>query len=317
MATRFTILDWGKQTGDAATIGVTQKLAGGNAVLEVLPFQTTGLVHPYIVESALPTVAFRGLNEAFSESVALILPQAEILKPLGGKNKTDEVLASTNPRLRAQQDLMYVKAQGRQYAFNFFSGDSGAQPREWDGLARRLSGAQVISAGATDNGMDLATAAVVDKFDEMLDQLSGGDPENTKIFMSNLQKRKLTKYSRDNSLHQMQWPLDAAGRRVTTWNDYEIRSTDMDDDASQTPLISETEWDSGNNNQTTTSIYCVRFSADGDYVSGLQTADGIVIADRGQGTENPEYVYTYVRWLCGMLTPTPRAAARLQHLQTT
>lgn len=316
MPSGLTLIESAKYMSDPATVGVIQILAGGNPVLEVLPFiDVEGLTYPYNTEAALPTIAFRGLNETYTASVGLINPENETLKPMGGVNDTDRVFIKTVNGYRSRQDAMFIKSSGRKYAASFFEGDSGANKKDFDGLKTRLTGGQLISAGATANGVDLNSTAGVEKLDEAIDAVAGSEMD-TYIFMSKLQRRKLTQFSRSNTNHQLEWEMSDAGRRIARWAGFEIRVTDADDDASQTALLSIIEPDSGAANNTTTSIYIVRFDPDGQYCAGLQHVDGLEVQDKGS-VNNATTETTLVEWLAGMLVAHTKSAARLRHLKTT
>ena len=158
--------------------------------------------------------------------------------------------------------------------------------------------------------------AGVDALDEGVRQVSRGNSPNIKIFMSGFQQSRLTVFSRSNTNHQLDWIKNEAGQQMMTWAGHGIVETDMDDDASQTPLLSITEADSADNNNSTASIYVVRFGENRDYVMGIQHSDGIEVEDKGAIT-NATTETTLVEWLCGMAVFHPRAAARVRHFQTT
>lgn len=317
MPAGLTIIEAVKRSNDPAIIGVVQTLAGGNPVLENIRFfDIESRSYPYNRENLLPSVAFRGLNATYTSSTGIINPESETLRPLGGVSDTDRFLIKTDPGVRAAYDTMFIKAIGRTYAAKFFEGDNETTPQEFDGLKLRITGAQLISAGVTDNGIDLNSAAGVDALDEGVRQVSRGNSPNIKIFMSGFQQSRLTVFSRSNTNHQLDWIKNEVGKQIMTWAGHEVVETDMDDDASQTPLLSITEADSADNNNSTASIYVVRFGENRDYVMGIQHADGIEVEDKGAIT-NATTETTLVEWLCGMAVFHPRAAARVRHFQTT
>ena len=317
MPAGLTIIEAAKRTNDPAVIGVVQTLAGGNPVLEHLPFFTIpGRSYSYNREALLPTIAFRGINSTYTASTGIINPESEVLRPLGGVSDTDRYIIKTDPGARAAQDAMFAKAIGRQFAAKFFEGNSETTPQEFDGLKTRVTGAQLISAGVTDNGIDLNGAPGVAALDSAVRQVSRGNSPMIKIYMNGFLLSRLTLFSRSNTNHQLVWARTDAGVQMPTWAGHEIVETDMDDDASQTPLLSITEPDSGDNNNSTTSIYVVRYGGNRDFVSGIQHTAGIEVEDKGSVT-NATTESTLIEWLCAFGVFHPRAVARARHYKTT
>lgn len=317
MPAGLTIIEAAKRANDQAIIGVVQTLAGGNPVLENIRFfSITGRSYPYNREALLPTIAFRGINATYPASTGIINPESETLRPLGGVSDTDRFIIKTDPGARAAQDVMFMKGIGRTYAARFFQGDSETTPQDFDGLRKRITGAQLISAGVTDNGIDLNSAAGIDALDEGIRQVARGSGADIKLFMSAFQLSRLTVFSRSNTNHQLEWNRNEAGEQMASWAGYGIVETDMEDDASQTPLLSITEDDSAVNNQSTASIYVVRFGLNRDYVMGIEHVDGIEAEDKGSVT-NATTETTLIEWLCGLGVFHPRAASRVRHFQTT
>lgn len=317
MPAALTVIESAKRSGNQGIIGVVQNLAGGNVVLEHLNFfSITGKSFPYNREAILPTVAFRGINSTFTASVGIVNPESETIRPLGGASDTDRFLILTDPGFRAVSDAMFSKAIGRTYAERFFEGNSETTPAEFDGLKTRIVGAQLISAGVTDNGIDLNSAAGVAALDEGIRQVSRGNSPMIKIYMSGFQLSRLTVFSRSNTNHQLEWQRTDAGLQMPTWAGHEIVETDMDDDASQTPFLSITEDDSAVNNQNTTSIYIVRFGTTRDFVMGIQHVTGITAEDKGSIT-NATTETTLIEWPCGLGVFHNRAASRVRHYKTT
>jgi hypothetical protein len=322
----FTLLESVKPNTPELKAGVIQTLAGGSKVLQFLPFFTLeGRVYTYNREATLPGIAFRGLNESYTASAAVFAPQSETLTILGGEVKIDtfDVRTDRSGALRAQHTAAKVKAFSREFARVFFEGNNQTTPREFDGLKRRLnvSGSQVMSAGTTNNGVDLT----LDMLDELIDKIVGMP---SAIYMSLLQRRKLTKLARSSSNHQLEWELDRFGEKVTKYDGIEIHVTDEDDDSSQTPIVSKTEFDQQENNQTTTSIYAVRFASvndngeapDGEFLQGLRwggdeaSPEGIIVKDFGEVSESPNFI-TRVEGYTSIGIFHPRSAARLRHLK--
>ena len=146
---------------------VIEMFARGGDLLRVMPFMdVAGGSYSYTQEGSLPGVAFRAFNEAYAESTGVINPQVEVLRIVGGDIDVDKALIKTRgPRVRSTQTEMKVKAMAGYVLKKMVKGDSITEPREFDGIQNRLTGSQIIDAGATNGGDALSLA----KLDEAID----------------------------------------------------------------------------------------------------------------------------------------------------
>lgn len=168
----LTILEAAKLADNPLQSGIVEIYATNNAVLERLPFaDIQGTAYGYNREGTLAGIAFRGIKEGYTESTGIINPQTEPLTICGGDSDYDVALvkmAGNNDVLRAAHDALKAKALTLTWLKTWFDGDSVANPREFDGLNRRLIGSQVIDAGAA-GGATLTLA----KLDELIDAMRG------------------------------------------------------------------------------------------------------------------------------------------------
>ena len=105
----LTLLEASKQNdGDVKRAAVIEMFAANSDLLRVMPFEDIpGGSYSYNQEGKLPGVAFRGFNEAYSESVGILNPQVEVLKIAGGDLDVDKALIKTrgdDQRARAGND---------------------------------------------------------------------------------------------------------------------------------------------------------------------------------------------------------------------
>jgi hypothetical protein len=273
-------------------------------VLERLPFfSVTGQAYKYNREETLPGVAFRGINESYTESTGVVNPQVEALYVLGGISAVDRALVQTQGNvnsLRATYDSMKAKAVSLTFTKKFFKGDSESDPNEFDGLEKRLTGDQVIDAGSTSGGEELTLA----KLDETIDQVQGSPDA---IFCNKVQRREISSLAR--AANQATEPVnDAFGRQLQAYQGIPIAI--IEDDKDGNPILGFTEDDCNGDAAECTSIYAVRFGA-AEYVSGLQSGQMAVI-DLGLNKTKYE---TLVEWICGMGIFHPKAAARLRGIK--
>ena len=281
--------------GNDLAAGVAMKFAESSNLLGVMPFETiNGTAYRYNVEESLPGVGFRGLNEAFSESVGVINPQVEALKFLGGDMDVDRAIVDNEgAAARAAHIALKVKAAALKFDKTFIKGDSTSDPREFDGLQNRLGGSQVIANHATGAGLS------IDKLREAIDQTD--DP--SAIIMSKAVRRLLTGGATNTSVGGfVTYDSGSFGRRVTLFDDLPILELDRDNENNTILDFSETG--------TTTSIYVVSF---GDLaLKGIQGKD-LNARDLGEIDSKPVY-RTRVDWDVSVALMGARAATRLKNI---
>ncbi len=110
------------------------------SILEALPFiDVPGGSFIYNREDTLPGIAFRGINEDYSESTGVLQQLVETTKIFGGKSKVDKVLAESRGQgadglgigaVRAVHDRLKAKAAALFFTKMFFDGNSGEDSRQ-------------------------------------------------------------------------------------------------------------------------------------------------------------------------------------------
>ena len=293
----LTLLEAAKLETDALKRNVVEVFPMVSPVLEALPFiDVTGGVFKYNREDLLPGIAFRGVNEDYSESTGVLQPNVETTKIFGGKSKVDRALAAERGEsvgeLRAIHDRLKAKAASLFFTKMFFDGDSGSDPRQFDGLNRRLTGGQVLTAG--DNGATLTT----DMLDDLIDAVAGG-PDM--LFMSKAMRREVTKLLREDG--RLSYGLDALGRQVTMYGGVPIRLIEEDAQGQAILGFDETCGESDD----TGSLYAVRFGAE-EYLCGIQNGPMDVL---DMGLQSDLCYLTVIEWMASIVILHPRSAARL------
>jgi hypothetical protein len=289
-------------SGDVVRSAVIEMFAQESDVLMTLPFENIqGNALKYNREAALPGIAFRGVNESFAESTGVLNPVTEALVIAGGDLDVDRFIIQTQGQgVRATHESMKVKALAAGWTAKFIKGDATTNPREFDGLQNRLTGAQVISAGTTSGGAALSLA----KLDELIDNVDNP----THLVMSKTMRRRMTAAARNTSVGgYITYTADAFGRRIANYNDLPILvayGANGGDD-----ILPFTEAAS-TGSATASSIYCVSLG-DGRLI-GIQNGD-MDVRDLGELQSAPLY-RTRVEWYSGMAMYHGRAAARLQHI---
>lgn len=290
----LTLLEAAKlNTGDVYKAGVMMKFAETSDILRVLPFEgIAGNSLKYNVEETLPGIGFRGVNGSYTESTGIINPKSESLVIAGGDLDVDKFIVDTmGTDQRTVQEAMKIKALALSWTKTFIKGDSESDPREFDGLQKRLSGDAVIDNGTA--GLSLA------KLDEAIDYVEGANA----ILMSKAMRRLLTVAARTQAVGgNITYEIDEFGRQVTRYNDLPILIVDKDNENNQ--ILDFTEAGS------TTSIYICAFGE--GQLSGIENG-GMDVRDMGELENKPAY-RTRVEWYSSMAVFAPYSAARLKNI---
>jgi hypothetical protein len=189
---------------------------------------------------------------------------------------------------------MKSKALALEWTQTFFKGDSASNANAFDGLEKRITGSQLITAG--DNGATLTLSML----DELIDAVVG---EPDVLFMSKAMRREVKKLLQA-SQHYIENGTDAFGRPVATYGGIPIRV--IDENAGYDILgFNETVGTATNCG----SIYAVKFGAD-QYLSGIRNGS-VSVRDLGEISDKPVY-RTRIEFYSGVAVFHPRAVARLQ-----
>lgn len=290
------------ESGDAYKSGVIEMYAGSSDILMNLPFENiNGNALSYNREGTYPGIGFRGVNESYTPSTGVLNPLTESLVIAGGELDVDKFIVQTQgASQRTTQEAMKIRALSLAWTRKFIKGDTASDPREFDGLQTRVTGAQIISAGTTANGAALSLA----KLDELIDQVVNP----THLVMSKALARKFSAAARATAVSgYVTYDVDALGRRVMQYNGLPILTVDLDNVGAA--ILGFTEAASSGTD-TATSIYCVGMSSDS--LTGIQNG-GMMVDDIGVLQTSPVY-RTRVEWYCGLAAYNGRSIARLKFI---
>ena len=295
--------------------GVLEMFVQESPVLDRLPLLTiNGNAYAYNAEATLPGVAFRSVNEAYTESTGTFVQATESLVILGGDADVDRFLVKTRGNLadqRAEQTALKVKAASYKFQDHFFNGDVAVDTKGFDGLKKRLTGNQVFAAGTNgipvlgNGGTDSHT--FLDQLDNLLSRVPGINAGNGALYANAGIQAKIRASGRRVGGTDMVTE-DMTGKRVLTWNGVPI--LDPGDNLAGTAILPQTETQ-GTATGTTTSIYAVKFGQNENDrgVTGL-TNGGIMVDDLGLLQSQPVY-RTRIEFYCGLATFGGKAAARM------
>jgi len=293
--------------------GVLETFVQASPVLDRIPLlEIEGNAYAYDSEATLPGVAFRAVNEAYTESTGTVNQSTESLVILGGDADVDRFIVQTRGNLndqRAIQTRLKVKAASYKYQDAFFNGDVSVDTKSFDGLKKRLTGGQVISAGTNGSGVnaDAATrTAFFDNLDALLAAVPGIGPDNGAIYANSAVLAKYRSALR-NTNQSTETITDAAGKRVLTWNGIPILDPGVN--LAGNPILPLTE--TQGSSSAASSIYAVKFGEDetDGGVTGL-TNGGVMVDDLGLLQSQPVY-RTRIEFYCGLAVFGGKGAARL------
>lgn len=303
-----TLAEAAKLSNNTLARGVMETFVQVSPVFDRLPLMNIlGNAYAYNVEATLPGVAFRAVNEAYVESTGTFNQRTETLSILGGDADVDKFIVETRGNLndqRAVQTAAKVKSLSFKYQDTFINGDVVVDPKSFDGLKKRLVGAQVIDAGA--NGM--GPVAGGNDFFDSLDALFGAVSGGADVAYANSQviARILSAGRRLGGAAIV--TSDLTGKREVQWNGVPI--LDIGTKADGTAIIPQSE--TQGTATTASSIYAVKFGGDetDQAVTGL--ANNLPQAyDLGELQEKPAY-RTRIDFYCGMAVFGGKSAARLR-----
>ena len=300
------------ETRNLVRAGVIEQFARTSEVLRVLPFQDIqGNALAYNREEQLPGVAFRGVNEGYPESVGVINPATETLYIAGGDLDVDRFIIKTmGEGVRSTHENMKIKALSQAWTNKFIKGDTTIQPREFDGLQARLTGYNLMDAGA-DGPVGTNTAGGDALSLELLDAAIDRVPGATHILMSRTLRRKF-KAARNNTATSgnILLGMDDFGRPVEIYGGLPLLTT-YGDNINPDPLAFN-EASPGGGANTSTSLYVINFGSDG--VSGIQNG-GIDVRDLGELNNLPLF-RTRVEWYAGIGVFNGSAAVRVRGIKS-
>lgn len=319
----LTLAESAKLSNDTLARGVLETFVQTSPILDRIPFmEIEGNAYAYNEEATLPGVAFRNVNEAYTESAGTVNQKSEKLVILGGDADVDRFIQQTRSNIndqRAEQTSLKVKAISYKFQETFFNGDTDVDTKSFDGLKKRLTGTQVIDGGAKglpivgESNTDIH--AFLDKLDELLAAVPGINGQNGAIYASAPIIRRIGSALRHVSLDTVLME-DIAGKRAIQWNGIPILEAGQTAagaqilDANET--ITSVPGPSAATVNNTSSIYAVKFgSSEGDQgVTGL-TNGGVQVEDLGQLQDKPAY-RTRIEFYVGLGVFSGKAAARLK-----
>jgi hypothetical protein len=289
----ITLLESAKLDQNMLQRGVIETIVRTSCVLEVLPFmEIVGNAYAYNQVAVLPTVAFRDVNTAFTESGSAFVACTASLVMLGGDVDVDKFIAQTRGNLndqRAIQTELKAKAIAQTYTTTFFYGDTGVTPLAFNGLSKLCAGTQTFAVADTVNG-----ALTLADLNKLMDTVPYGADV---LFVSRTVRRILMNLLQANT-HYIEMSVDAFGKPMQLYAGVPIRV--VEDNVM--PIQGAIGYD----------IFAVKLGALSD-VSGIQNG-GITVMDLGELDVMPVY-RTRIEWYCGLAVFSPLSLAKLSGIK--
>lgn len=261
----------------------------------------TGNAYSYTQEGELPTVAFRGVNEAYTASNGNFNPQKVALTIAGGDLDVDKFIIDTQGmESRSRHEALKVKALSQSMTDTVMNGDSSTEPREFDGLQSLCTGGQLIDNGSTSGGDPLSLA----KLDQAIDNTAS--PSH--LIMSRTMRRRLWQSTRSTTSGvggNVLMEREEMGKPILTYAGLPILTGYEKN--KNTAILPFTESSPGGGS-TGTSIYVVNLTSD-DGLLGISNG-GMQVRDLGELDTAPVF-RTRVEYYMSLVALGPYAATRL------
>lgn len=315
----LTLVEMAKIEENPLRKGVISTLLFESNVMQILPWENINALSVAVIRfKALPTVGFRYINDAYTESSGSFDQVQESVYPLGGDIDVDVMFIQNKAAVaspRATQTEMKLKAIAYKFNDVFINGDQAVDARAFDGIKKRvanLPAAQLLSPNATNfpNGVDIlsSTAAqhhFVDLLEQTIYQIDGHLPD---ALLMNKQALLRTR-SVLRRLALLDMTRDQFGRFVDHYSSVPLYDMGVKDDQ-VTQILPNTE--TLGTSTDCTSVYAVKFGSE-TFMGGIQEYP-LRVADFGELETRPAY-RTRIDWPVGLATWHPRCIARLQGIR--
>lgn len=287
--------------GETFRAGVIATYANSHPILTRLPFENIqGNSLRYNREESLPGIGFRGVNEGYDSSVGAYNPLSEPLVIAGGDLDVDNfILKTMGEGQRSSQEAAKLKALAHRWAHAIIKGDSTTDPKEFDGLQKRLTGDQLVPAGSTANGDPLSLF----QLDEAISRVD----EPGALIMSKRMAGRFSQAARKGTAvgGHIEFTQATFGAPQMSYAGLQILIADPN--GAQYATLAFDEANPNGGTDTGTSIYVVSFG--GDRLTGIQNA-APEVRDIGELQSKPS-LRSRVEWYAGMAMFHSRAASRL------
>lgn len=255
----ISLLDFANQTRSPMRRGIVQEITNESVFLKILRFvPVDGFAYTYNRQQTLGGIAFRGLNDDYTEDAGVVNPQVETLSIFGGEVRTDrQIVNKQGDVARANAIAAKVKKAGLFFDRYVIKGDPATDPLQFYGLNARLTGDQVLPVDT--NGGPLTLGLL----DQALDSVVGSNSRKV-IVCNKAVRRKITSLISGTAGGAA---ISEIGQQVRDYDGAPIQV--LDEDGDESPILDFNETQGTSN--ATTSLYVIRpgSDVDGEHVQGL------------------------------------------------
>jgi hypothetical protein len=268
----------------------------------------------------LPSVSWRKVNAAYSESTGTVKHKTESKYIFGHDIDVDVVIAKASDTIEGARQLqrrMSAKAMAFEFNDVFINGDPASD--EFKGLSKRVDDinadgytSQYIDGGSTASagrGMlydSTERQYFFDMVNKLIHSIAGHDPDG--LLMNSKMLLAFESAARREGL--LKKDADMFGRTINTYGASNIPLIDIGLKADQsTEIITNAEVLSGGADET--SIYAVKYG-ENEFLWGLQQ-EPLSVRDLGEVQTKPVY-RDRVEWVVGLAHSNPRSIGRLYGL---
>ena len=288
----LTMAEAAKLSNDVLLTGVVETIIKDSPILQRLPFiEIVGNGLTYNREDVAPSADFFDVGDSWTESTPTFTQQTVTLKIMGGDADIDNFLLATRSNLQdLESSVVQLKAKAVRQLFEqtFITGDSGGDPKEFDGLDVLNDAGQELTMGVNGGSLTL------DKLDELVDRVKGGKPEM--MLMSRRSRRILTKLAR-NSGSLLETDRDEFGQMLQFYDGIPVGVSDY---------ISDTQTVGTSTDCST--VYA--FQMGEGALTGL-TAPGSLQVERVGSLETKDATRTRIKWYSSLALFNALKLARL------
>lgn len=305
----MTLPEYAKTMDKGTARGLVETFAASSDIMSTLPFEgMTGPVYEYHREASLPSsMAFRGINEPGTSGNGTLEPFQESAFILDHDLDVDSAITRRGgAEVRARYERLGMAKAGRLWANTFMTGDNTTNPKEFNGVKKRVSlyGASTVANTRTIHNSSSSGGAALSlaKLDQAINMVNGA----THIIVPRLSIPLWIAAARTTSITgfvMQTWDgtgmpkLSYAGRKFLFGYEREIEGD----------LIDFNEVASGGGSAVTASAYVVKFGEEG--VHGIQLAP---MATKDVGLlEDQITLRTHISWDTGLVDRHPFCIARL------
>ncbi len=282
-----TLAELAKVEKDTLRAGVMMHLLRYSPVMEGLPFENVSALSMIKTRvKDLPSVAWRKLNEGYTESTGSLEQVPENLKILGGDIDIEKVFMMVTNVIESPavtQTKMKLQAMAFEWNDTLINGNEETDADEWNGLKYRVSklaSRQTIKTDASSDGtgasMKVMSSATTQH--DWIDYLFSASRRVGGVQAWLMNENTLEKFSsilRRQSLFAT--TQDSFDREITTFLGAPLIDMGLKSDKS-TEIITNAETECNDN--AGTSVYAVRYGLDEGLVGiQLNAMDAYVVAE--------------------------------------